>query len=263
MSVHTSNTSQFFRPATHAQMVGGSAWSQRVFSLESTESASLVPRPFCGGGEDGRYGLSAHARTIPQDSWGFGFLRILSVLLSRYTSRTRLFIAESANVNNIPNRRLVFALKSVGKGHLTLKKEQLSALRHAYDGEDVFVWLPTGFGKSIVYECLPFLFDHKLDRLRACSCNVVLVVSPLVALMIDQVESLRKRGVDRAVMSDREGVDKGLLVSEKHISQYHLLFCAPEAVILVERWRQLLSDSPLHFRIVAIAVDEAHCVSKW
>ena len=42
-----------------------------------------------------------------------------------------------------------------------------------------------------------------------------------------------------------------------------LLFCAPEAVVLVERWRELLTDSVLHSRIVAVAVDEAHCVSKW
>ena len=120
-------------------------------------------------------------------------------------------------------QELEFALKSVGKGHLTLKKEQMSALRHGCDGDDVFVWLPSGFGKSIVYECLPFLLDHKLGRVHACSCSVVLVVSPLVALMIDQVESLRRRGVDCAIMSDHEGVEKCLLVSEKHMNQYHLL----------------------------------------
>ena len=60
---------------------------------------------------------------------------------------------------------LAFALKSVGKGHLTLKKEQLSALRHAYDGDDVFVLLPTEFGKSIVYECL---FARPQTRSSTC-----------------------------------------------------------------------------------------------
>ena len=51
-------------------------------------------------------------------------------------------------------QRLAFALQKVGKGHLTLKKEQLSAIRSAYVQEDAFVWLLTGFGKSIVYKCL-------------------------------------------------------------------------------------------------------------
>ena len=110
---------------------------------------------------------------------------------------------------------LTLALQRVGKGHLTLKEEQISAIRHVFDGMDVFVWLPTGFGKSIVYECLPFLFDHKLGR----STSVVLVVSPLVALMADQVGSLRRRGVACAIMSDHEGVDKSLLVAEKDLSQ--------------------------------------------
>ena len=59
-------------------------------------------------------------------------------------------------------QRLVFALQ---KGRLTLKKEQLSAIRSTYDQEDAFAWLPTGFGKSIEYKCSPFLFHHKLNRL--------------------------------------------------------------------------------------------------
>ena len=157
---------------------------------------------------------------------------------------------------------LAFALQSVGKGHLTLKTEQVSAIRHAYDGDDVFVWLPTGFGKSVVYECLPFLYDYKLNHVEG-PFSVALVVSPLLALMVDQVSSLRKRGVACGIMSDSEGVDKAMLVSEKELHTYHLLFCAPEALISVQRWRQLLCNPPLDQSIVAIAVDEAHCVSKW
>ena len=54
-------------------------------------------------------------------------------------------------------RKYAFALQKVGKGRLTLKKEQLSALRSAYDQDDAFAWLLTGgFGKSIEYKCLPF-----------------------------------------------------------------------------------------------------------
>ena len=108
---------------------------------------------------------------------------------------------------------LAFALQKVGKGHLTLKKEQVSAICCAYDQEDVFIWLPTGFGKSIVYECLPFLLDYKLNRVDGRTSSVVLVVSPLVALMIDQVQSLRTRGVACTIMNDHEGVEKCLLAS--------------------------------------------------
>ena len=74
-----------------------------------------------------------------------------------------------------------------------------------YEGKDVFLWLPTGFGKSICYEILPFVFDVKLARMD----SVVIVVSPLVSLMTDQTRSLRSRGVKAAIMSSMGG-DTGL-----------------------------------------------------
>ena len=59
---------------------------------------------------------------------------------------------------------VTYALRAVGKERIVLKTEQLEAIRHIYDGKDVFLWLPTGFGKSICYETLPFVFDYKLER---------------------------------------------------------------------------------------------------
>ena len=60
-----------------------------------------------------------------------------------------------------------------------------------HEGRDVFLWLPTGFGKPICYEVLPFVFDLKL-----VSENIIVIaVSPLVSLMVDQVASLRSREV--------------------------------------------------------------------
>ena len=61
------------------------------------------------------------------------------------------------------------------------------------------VWFLTGYGKSVCYQALPFMFDNKLGR--SVDRNVVLVVSPLVSLMIDQVTSLRSVGVGAAIMS--------------------------------------------------------------
>ena len=55
-------------------------------------------------------------------------------------------------------QRLAFTLQKVAKGRLTLKKEQLSAIRSAYDQEDAFAWLLTGFGKSIEYKCFNTFF---------------------------------------------------------------------------------------------------------
>ena len=60
------------------------------------------------------------------------------------------------------------------------------------------MWLPMGFGKSICYEVLPFLFDCKLGKSES---RIVVVVSLLVSLMVDQVATLRSHGVSAAVMS--------------------------------------------------------------
>ena len=63
---------------------------------------------------------------------------------------------------------ILYALKEVGREEL---KEE----------EDVFLWLPTGFGKSICYECLPLIFDYKLSRKGTSNRSTMLVISPLLS----------------------------------------------------------------------------------
>ena len=157
-----------------------------------------------------------------------------------------------------------YALSCLKKEDLVLKPEQSAALEFIFQGKDVFVWFPTGFGKSVCYQALPFMFDHKLGR--STNRSVVLVVSPLVSLMVDQVKSLRAIGVGAAIMSigHQAGgqLARELLVAERDVEEgkLSLLFGAPEAIVGSERWRQLLLGDPLCQRIVAVA---DHCVYKW
>ena len=95
----------------------------------------------------------------------------------------------------------------------TLTPQQVDAVRHVYIGKEVFLWLPTGFGKSVCYELLPFVMDYKRGKSGNGqeSYSTALVVSPLVSLMIDQVTSLRKRGggggvVTAGILSSHPGV---------------------------------------------------------
>ena len=88
-----------------------------------------------------------------------------------------------------------YALSCLRKEDLVLKHEQSEAPEFVFRGKDVFVWFPTGFGKSICYQALPYMFDHKLGRSNVDCKSAVLVVSPLVSLMVDQVTSLRSAGV--------------------------------------------------------------------
>ena len=85
-------------------------------------------------------------------------------------------------------RSITYALERVGCPAIALKMEQRDCINHLYEGKDVFLWLPTGFGKSLCYEVLPFVMDDKLGR----HGSVVIVISPLVSLMVDQVQSQDK-----------------------------------------------------------------------
>ena len=71
-----------------------------------------------------------------------------------------------------------FALRCLESSDFVLKPQQKEAIRLVWEGKDVFIFLPTGFGKSIIYEVLPFLFDHKLGRVDARMRSLVIVVSP-------------------------------------------------------------------------------------
>ena len=131
-----------------------------------------------------------------------------------------------------------------------------------YKGRDVFVWLPTGYGKSLCYQALPFLMDSKRGFVNTDKRSAVFVVSPLVALMIDQVKSLRSRDVKCSVVTSSSGIEKDLLATRDSLSSDSLLFCTPEALVR-SKWRDAIDDRMVSDRIVALVVDEAHCVSKW
>ena len=85
-----------------------------------------------------------------------------------------------------------YALKQLQMSH---KPEQRSSMEAIYNGHDVFMWLPTGYGKSLCFQALPFLMDFKRGLVDTAKSSTVLMISPLVALMIDQVKSLRRASI--------------------------------------------------------------------
>ncbi len=119
-------------------------------------------------------------------------------------------------------------------------------------GRDCLAVLPTGGGKSLCFQ-LPALVRQGL----------VLVVSPLVALMQDQVAQLQRRGIPAACL--HQGLDVGSrrqLLHRLADNRLRLLYLAPER-LQAEATRALLEDVLEQGRLVALAVDEAHCISAW
>ena len=133
-------------------------------------------------------------------------------------------------------------------GFSELRPLQKEAIDAALDGRDALVVLPTGGGKSLCYQLPPLV----LGRLTV-------VVSPLIALMQDQVDGLRLNGVPAAAAHSNLDADGRRQLRELSESgELRLLFVAPERL-----FREDFMDWLGGQDIAAIAIDEAHCISQW
>lgn len=126
-------------------------------------------------------------------------------------------------------------------------------------GRDVFAALPTGYGKSLCYGCLPRVYDD----LRSCSGSIAVVVSPLLALMKDQVESFKKRGISAAIVTSESDAESERIKSGVLEGRYQLVFISPEQLIVKEKFRCMCQNEIYTERLVSLVIDEAHCVKKW
>ncbi len=126
---------------------------------------------------------------------------------------------------------------------------QLETIVRFIRGEDVLAVLPTGSGKSLTFQLTALLAP-----------GVTLVISPLKALMNDQVENLRARGVG-AVAAIHSGVPQGEqqeILAGARQGRYKLLYVSPERL-----WNPMFTRMLEGVEIGRIAVDEAHCIAQW
>ena len=142
-------------------------------------------------------------------------------------------------------------------GYDVVKPEQEIALLSLLHGQDVFVSLPTGYGKSFCYAALPAALNSLKNRPGK---SIVIAVSPLIALMKEQVAALSSKGLAVGCVT-QESLDEEK--AKVRNGQYQLVLFSPEALLDVRRWREMLQSETYSSRIVAFIVDEAHCVKKW
>lgn len=129
-----------------------------------------------------------------------------------------------------------------------LRPGQGEVICHLLDGYSAAAVFPTGGGKSLCYQLPALMLD-----------GVTLVVSPLIALMKDQIDALAQRGIRAARLDSSLTADEYReVMSQLRDGRLRLLYVAPER-FNNERFRENLS----HLRISLFAVDEAHCISEW
>ncbi|WP_337245917.1 DNA helicase RecQ [Luteimonas sp. gir] len=133
-------------------------------------------------------------------------------------------------------------------GHAAFRGEQAAIVEHVAAGHDALVLMPTGGGKSMCYQVPALLRD-----------GVGIVVSPLIALMQDQVDALLQSGVRAAYLNSTLDAETAQRVERELLAgELDLLYVAPER-LLTPRFLSLLDRAPL----ALFAIDEAHCVSQW
>ena len=133
-------------------------------------------------------------------------------------------------------------------GYPEFRGQQQSIIEATLQGRDSLVIMPTGGGKSLCYQIPAMLRE-----------GTGLVVSPLIALMQDQVTALRELGIAAEFLNSSQSSDERREVMTRlRQGRLQLLYVAPERLV-TEHTKSLLRDIPLSI----IAIDEAHCVSQW
>ena len=157
----------------------------------------------------------------------------------------------------LPRATSLFASRTVPDLLLTLKSTfgyssfrplQREIIDASLAGRDVFALLPTGGGKSLCFQ-LPAL--HRV--------GLTVVVSPLIALMKDQVDQLQAAGIAATFLNSSLGArESRSRLAGLHRGEWRLLYVAPERLML-DDWRENLQA----WNVAALAIDEAHCISEW
>ncbi len=135
-------------------------------------------------------------------------------------------------------------------GYSEFRHQQEAIIEHVLNGQDVLTLMPTGGGKSLCYQLPAVLMD-----------GLTIVISPLIALMKDQVDSLNVNGISAAFLNSSQSPDEQQRITDRlKNNQIKLLYLAPERLFgSGSNLINFLKSLP----VCLIAIDEAHCISHW
>ena len=134
-------------------------------------------------------------------------------------------------------------------GYNSFRFNQKEIIDNVLTKRDTVVLMPTGGGKSVCYQVPALLLD-----------GVTIVISPLIALMKDQVDALKQNNIPAAFLnSSLSAYEQQEVLQKMHANQLKLLYLAPERLVGEGQFFQTLK----HVKVSLFAVDEAHCISHW
>ena len=139
-----------------------------------------------------------------------------------------------------------------------LRSDQKAALRAFFAGKDLYLSAPTSSGKSLIFQCIPPLLD--LMNEHVIGTSRVFVISPLKALMLDQVEKLKETAIVGAAIFNGQSND---ILEGIENNEYSLVYTSPENMLASDQRRSILSSDNFRARYEVVIVDEAHCMVHW
>ena len=141
-------------------------------------------------------------------------------------------------------------------GYTAFRPLQGDVIQHVTQGGDALVLMPTGGGKSLCYQ-VPAIARYRSQK------GATLVVSPLIALMQDQVDALQELGVHAGYLNSTQSLEQSKIIEDEWVhGRLLLLYVAPER-LLTPRFLRLLDRMYARGHLGLFAIDEAHCVSQW
>ena len=173
---------------------------------------------------------------------------------------------------------------------VVFKVAQVRAIEAVYLGRDVIGVLPTGYGKSLIFQLIPDLISFKRHTMSSDQTvgdvqrdSVIIVVCPLDSLMANHSQSLVERGISSVVLrsgkiesvgkadsSDEESpeLEYELLLGRETVKkvqngEFRVVFTHPEAIVASKEGRALLQNTFFQSKVVACIVDEAHRIENW
>ena len=168
------------------------------------------------------------------------------------------------------------------RGDFKWKEEQLKCLKSVSDRKDILAVLPTGFGKSFIFQATPFICSARdgIDVDSEFFEHVVFVITPLNSIMIDQCKSLSRKEIkacyldyvcDMGVMfgdeveedvasSQQDSVLCNVELSDIEKGMYSIVYAHPES-LLSHRGKRLIRS--MRKKLAALAIDEAHMILEW
>jgi ATP-dependent DNA helicase RecQ len=186
---------------------------------------------------------------------------------------------------------LEFAVRSSFFNQIIFKPKQVICLESIFLQRDTLAVLPTGYGKSLIFFLLPALLCARKNGFSISKItSIVIVVSPLNALIKDHINRLNSLGIEAAAVgmkcstSTREAGDQDSISSDPedeqedtHVAcdfqfsdkeklekgQYNIVFAHPEFLVSSKYGRKMMQSKPYQDNVCAVVIDEAHCILEW